>query len=34
MEDVAEWFLAEISTASRVIVRRPTLGFAAEIRRD
>lgn len=34
MEDVAEWFLAKISTASRVIVRRPTLGFAAEIRRD
>lgn len=33
MEDVARWFLTKVPTASRVIVRRPTLGFAAEIRR-
>lgn len=34
MEDVAAWFLAKVPTASRVIVRRPTLGFAVEARRD
>ena len=34
MEDVAHWFLAKIPSASRVVARRPTLGFAAEIRRD
>ena len=32
MEDIAAWFLARVPGASRVIVRRPTLGFAAEAR--
>jgi 6-pyruvoyl-tetrahydropterin synthase len=34
MEAVAAWFLARVPDATRVIVRRPTLGFAAEARRD
>lgn len=33
MEDIAAWFLERAPGASRVIVRRPTLGFAAEARR-
>lgn len=31
MEDLARWFLAEISIATEVIVRRPSLGFAARV---
>lgn len=34
MEDVATWFLARVPDATRVIVRRPTLGFAAEARSE
>ena len=33
MEDMAIWFLERVPNATRVIVRRPTLGFAAEARR-
>ena len=33
MEDLADWFLRQISTATRVIVRRPTLGFTVEVSR-
>lgn len=29
MEDLAEWFLQKIPTATRAVVRRPTLGFSA-----
>jgi 6-pyruvoyl-tetrahydropterin synthase len=34
MEGVAAWFLARVPGATRVIVRRPTLGFAAEARSE
>jgi 6-pyruvoyl-tetrahydropterin synthase len=34
MEDLATHFLLKVPTATRVVVRRPTLGFAAEARRD
>ena len=33
MEDIALWFLKQMPSATRVVVRRPTLGFAAEARR-
>jgi 6-pyruvoyl-tetrahydropterin synthase len=33
MEDMALWFLNQIPHAAKVVVRRPTLGFAAEARR-
>ena len=33
METIATWFLDRVPGATRVIVRRPTLGFAAEARR-
>jgi 6-pyruvoyl-tetrahydropterin synthase len=33
MEDMALWFLNQLPSATRVVVRRPTLGFAAEARR-
>jgi 6-pyruvoyl-tetrahydropterin synthase len=33
MEDMAAWFLDRVPNATKVIVRRPTLGFAAEARR-
>ena len=33
MEDMALWFLNRMPSATRVVVRRPTLGFAAEQRR-
>ncbi len=33
MEDMALWFLDRVPNATKVIVRRPTLGFAAEARR-
>lgn len=33
MENIAGWFLDKVPTSTRVIVRRPTLGFAAEARR-
>ena len=34
MEDVAAWFLARVPDATRVIVRRPTLGFTTEARSE
>jgi 6-pyruvoyl-tetrahydropterin synthase len=33
MEDMARWFLDRVPHATRVIVRRPTLGFVVEARR-
>jgi len=33
MEDLASWLLCKVPNASRVIVRRPTLGFAAQATR-
>lgn len=33
MEDIAEWFLAKVPAATRIVVRRPTLGYVCEARR-
>jgi hypothetical protein len=34
MEDIAVWCLAKVPTATRVVVRRPTLGLSVEARRS
>lgn len=34
MEDIAGWFLERVPTALRVVIRRPTIGFACEARRE
>lgn len=33
MEAIAAWFLEKLPNATRIVVRRPTLGFIAEARR-
>ena len=34
MEDVARWCAERLPAATRIVVRRPTLGFSVEWRRD
>ena len=33
MEGLGHWFLARVPVASRVVIRRPTLGYVVEVKR-
>lgn len=33
MESIGSWFLTNISEATRIVIRRPTLGYVVEVRR-
>lgn len=34
MEEIGVWFLGKMPEASRIVVRRPTLGLAAQVSRN